>query len=155
MEDDARSVSGVAVFLGTPDFKLHNNWNAAVIFFSAREHLAIISVLEAELLAIGRAVHACIYVQNLRSEIGFPQEGASLIFTDSLIAIRFLQDSGPTPNRQTRHIRRRVEFIRQAIAHGRVRLEFVPGIYNCADVLTKPLGSAAHCRHAANLMGQP
>jgi hypothetical protein len=110
--------------------------------------------MDGEMLAIGRAVVACISVQNLRSEIGFPQSGPSVVFTDSFIAIRFLKDNGPPPNPQTRHLRRRVAYIRQAIAFGRIVLEFVPSDLNCADVLTKALPKAAHQRHGGNLCGR-
>jgi hypothetical protein len=47
-----------------------------------------------------------------------------------------------------------VAYIRQAIAFGRIVLEFVPSDLNCADVLTKALPKAAHQRHAGNLCGR-
>ena len=113
-----------------------------------------LSTLDAELMAIVRGVKDVLYVTTQRAEIGFPAEGPATIFTDSQVAIRFLEDSGPTPNRQTRHIRMRVRFIKDAIARNIIKLEFVPSKYNCADALTKALSFPLHRRHIINLSGQ-
>ena len=75
----------------------------------------------------------------------------AIIFTDSAVAIKFVTDSGSLPNRKTRHLRRRVLCIEQAVARNIAVLKFVPGNLNCADLLTKPLGFE---RHSKNMMGE-
>lgn len=150
-----KSVSGIAVFLGKPNFTHHTNTNAAIICFSKKESLAVSSTMDAELLALERGTVACEWVTQFRQELGFPQESPSTIFTDSQTAIRFLEGTGANPNRQTRHLRRRVHFIREAISKNKIQLKFVPSEFNCADVLTKPLGKVLHHRHINNLMGRP
>ena len=155
LDESVRPETGTAVFLGTPDYVNHMNKNAAIIFFNRRQHLAVLSILDAEILGIGDTTTACMFTQDVRSEVGFPQQGPSIIFTDSQTAINFLNSTAKTPNRKTRHMRRRTEFIRQAMAHNRIKLCFVPGKMNCADVLTKALPKDVHDRHCSNLMGLP
>jgi hypothetical protein len=149
-----RCTSGIAVFIGTPDYITHVNRSAAVICQSKRETSPALSVMEAEMYAICRAVLACIWLEDYRREMGYPQSGPSIIFTDSLISIRFLEDTGRTPNRQTRHLRTRVAYIKTYISKGRILMKFVPTALNCSDVLTKGLPPQVHRRHSANLMGQ-
>ena len=148
-----QSVSGVGTFIGLPNFKTHENLNAAVIAFTKTETEAVVSTMHGEILAIGHGVLTSDHVTNLREEAGFPQQGPAIIFTDNDPAIRFLSDSGSVPSRQTRHLRRRVEFIKEAIRTRRVVLRYVPTHLNCADLLTKPLDRVLHERHSKNLMG--
>lgn len=148
------ATTGIAVFLGNPDMEKHNNLNAAIFCRTKREQLAVVSTMEAELLAIYRGVIALQWVADLRDEIGFTQKGPGIIFTDSLVGKRFLVSDGRVPNQQTRHLRLRYEVIRQAVSHNRVEIRFVPGNLNCADVLTKPLSRELHQRHISNLKGK-
>ena len=148
-----KPVSGVAVFIGEPDYENHNNRNAAVMCQSKSENIAVGSTMHAEMLAIGRAIVACEAVCNLRYELGFPQPGPSIIFTDSQPAIRFITGTGSNPGRMTRHLRLRLEYVMQAIRFGRVRLLWVSSANNCADILTKPLGKVLFEKHSKNLMG--
>ena len=64
--------------------------------------------MEAEILAIERGVVALEWLNNFRGEMGYPSRSPSIIFTDSLSAIKFIENTASTPNRQTRHLRRRV-----------------------------------------------
>jgi hypothetical protein len=150
-----KSISGVAAFLGEPDYKDHINDSAAVIAFVKGEHLTVESTMDAEILAIERGVRTCLWIEDYREELGYPQFEPSIIFTDSATAIRFLQDEGKIPNRQTRHIRRKAESVKQHLRSKRCVLKYVPSAKNCADLLTKGLGRILHERHALSLMGRP
>jgi hypothetical protein len=150
-----RSISGVALFMGHPDPDTHINDSAAIMVLTKIEKVAVSSSMEAELLAIERGVLALEWLMNFREEAGYPQTDQGILFTDSLSAIKFLENTGSAPNRQTRHLRRRVAKIRENIEHNMVVLRFVPGALNCADVLTKPLARVLHFRHCNNLMGYP
>jgi hypothetical protein len=150
-----RSISGVAAFIGTPDRETHVNKSAAVVAFTKVETFHVESSMESELLAIGRAAILAEWLAHFRQEMGYPQRGATTVFTDSEVAIKFLAETGAVPNRQTRHVRRRVLSVKQALARNIIKLEFVPGKYNCADALTKTLGRVLFERHCRNLMGEP
>ena len=116
--------------------------------------LAVLSTFEAELLALARCVHAITYLLQVCADAGFPQTEPAILFTDSATAIRFLSETGAVPNRQTRHLRWRYQYIKDAIANNIIQLKHVPTELNCADVLTKALPPALHQRHVANLSGQ-
>jgi hypothetical protein len=150
--DGGRSTSGIALFLGVPDYINHTNRSAAVIFQSKREPTVSQSSMEAELRAIHRAMLACLWMEDYRRDLGFAQNGPSIIFTDSPISIRFLEETGRVSNRTTRHLRSRCLYIKEHITKKRIRLAFVPGALNCADVLTKGLSAVLHKRHCSNLM---
>ena len=146
--------SGVALFLGQPDFENHINKNAAVLAFVKKEKTAVMSSMHGEILAIGRGVVATLWAGQIRDEMNLPQTGPAIIFTDNQAAIRFLTNTGRALTRETRHLRARVDFIQQAYREGRIVFHWVPTHLNCADALTKPLGPILFGRHIPNLMGQ-
>jgi hypothetical protein len=127
--------------------------SAAIMVLTKVEKVAVSSTMAAELLAIERAVVALEWLLHFREEAGFPQTSPGIIFTDSLSSIKFIENTGAAPNRQTRHLRRQVAKIRENISKNMVELKFVPGSMNCADVLTKPLGRVLHYKHCNNLQG--
>ena len=151
---NSRPISGVVVYLGTPDRETHKNKNAAVIAYTKKEATVTNSTMHAELLALDRAVTACKWVADLREELGVPQEEAAVIFTDSRVGIRFLQEDGAVPNKQTRHLRRHFNHIKQALARGEIKIEFVSSKLNRADMLSKAMDSKdTHEDHSRNMMG--
>jgi hypothetical protein len=150
---NVHSISGVAMFCGRPNLVTHNNDSAALMVLTKIEKIAVSSTMEAEMLAIERGVTALEWFSHYRKEAGYPQLGPSIIFTDSLSSIKFIENTGAAPNRQTRHLRRRVAKIRDNITRNMVVLKFVAGSMNCADVLTKPLGRVLHWKHCDNLQG--
>ena len=149
-----KTVSGLAGFIGEPDYVRHINLNAAVAAFTQTERAKVTSTMMGEVVSIERGVVFCEYTANLRQEMGYPQDGPGIIFTDSQPAIRFLTGTGALPNRQTRHHRRQVEYIKDRIARNIVVLKYVPSALNCADVLTKALPRVLFMRHVNNLIGR-
>ena len=149
---DERPHIGVAIFLGTPDFVNHVNRSAAVMVISKKGELTCLSTFEAELLALCHAITKMDWITNLRSEMGYPQTEAYIIFTDNRGVRDFLNNEDACSQR-TRHLRLRAHYIREAVLTGQVRVLWVPTHLNCSDVLTKPLGSDLFQRHTDNLMG--
>ena len=144
---------GVAVFIGVPDQEFHINKSAAVSVISKQMKVTCLDTMHAELIAIAEACKASQYVTDMRDEMGYTQTRPTTIFTDNKSAINFLKGDVSIPSKQSRHLRRRYDFIREAIKHRRIQLEWVPTDLNCADVLTKPLSRVKHERHSLNLMG--
>ena len=149
-----RSITGTATFIGVPDLVHHINDNAAVSCLVKSESKSVTSSMHSELIAIFRGTITSEYIADARDETGFPQTSPSIIFTDNQPAIRFLEQTGKIQSRTTRHLRRRTEYVRQAIASGRIKLMYVPSHLNCADVLTKALPKDLFLRHTKNLMGR-
>jgi hypothetical protein len=54
--------------------------------------------------------------------------------------------------RKTRHIRMRYHWVREAVANGDLRLEYIPTGQQATDYLIKPLGREAII-HARQLLG--
>lgn len=146
-------ISGIALFLGVPDFDNHINRSAAVIVQVKKEKVVALSSMDGEIMAIIRGFLLALWVTGLRNESGFPQTDPTIIFTDNLPAIKFITGESAAPSQQTRHIRRRVAFLKDAVAHNELVLKWVPTQLNCADTLTKPLNRALFDRHTANIMG--
>ena len=148
------SISGVAVFIGIPNYKTHENLNPAVIAYTKKESEAVTSTMHAELIVVERGIKSLDHVNNIREESGFPPPHESLLFTDNDPGISFVSNLGKC-SRQTRHLRRRFRFIQEAVSHRRVIIRHVPSKLNVADILTKPLGRVLFERHSKNLMGDP
>jgi hypothetical protein len=146
-------ITAVAVFMGRPDLVNHINLSAAVMVNVKKETLAIGSTMDGELLALSKGELALEHVNGVREEAGFPQLTASIIFTDSKPSISFLKATGAVNKFQSRHLRKRMGRMFQALELNRVQLEYVKSELNCVDSLTKALGPQAHARHTPNLMG--
>ena len=145
---------GYAGFLGEPDFINHINTTAAVLFKSKRVRIVVGSSMEGEVVSIGMATHAAYYMADARGEMGIPQRRPTIIFTDNQPAIHFFMGDRAVSSDLSRHLRRRYDFIRQAIDNQAIVLKWVPTKLNCADILTKPLSRELFERHAQNLMGR-
>ena len=152
MED---SISGVAVYIGIPNFETHENLNGAVISFTKKETEKVTSTMHSEMICVERGIKTLDYATDTREESGFPPLGPSILFTDNTPGMKFLSGTGTAGNRQTRHLRRRVAWIKEALLQRRIVLRHVPSSLNCADLLTKGLGRVLHERHAKNLLGDP
>jgi hypothetical protein len=134
------SISGVAVFIGIPNYETHENINGAVIAFTKKATEKVTSTMLSEMIVVERGIKTIDYVNNICEESGFPPVGSSILFTDNDPEMRFLSGTGTAGTRQTRHLRRRVAWIKEALLQRRFILRHVPSSLNCADLLTKPLG---------------
>ena len=70
------------------------------------------------------------------------QSNATTILTDNQGSIAL--GKNPEQHQRSKHIDIRYHFIRERIADGVVRLEYIPGTEMAADQLTKPLAKHAH-----------
>ena len=139
---------GVAAFVGVPDMENHINRNAAVGIVSKQVKVCCLSTMHAELIAIAQAIISANYVTDMRNEMGHTQSRSTIIFSDSQPAINFLKGDQAVPSQTSRHLRRRYDYIRQAVKRNEVRLVWVPTKLNCSDVLTKALARELFERHA-------
>ena len=71
-----------------------------------------------------------------------------VIFEDNKAAILF--SDHPGDHRTTKHINTRVEFTRDHVTKGDIKLEFVTTQEQLADAMTKPLLYAQHSRVCFN-----
>ena len=108
------------------------------------------STPESEYVAASDAGAEAIFLRNFLDELGFPQQGATPIFTDSTGAQAII--SNPCNQARTKHIDIHYHYARQHVAAGRLDYRRVKSSENSSDVLTKPLPRAAHS-YCAFMMG--
>lgn len=122
-----RSTSGVIVFLA----------GGPVIFRSKRQHSVALSSAEAEYMALSSCSQDVIWLRQLLDELGVHIKDATTVEVDNQAAIAMAQRAGYQS--RAKHIDLRVHFVRDAVARGDIKLQYVPTNDQLADFLTKPL----------------
>jgi hypothetical protein len=114
-------------------FMLHGT---AVCWQSKCQPTVAVSTTEAEYQSVSMATREALWLKQLLPEFGIDVSQLT-IFCDSMGALKSLKN--PQITQRTKHIDVMHHFVRERVADGLVRLEFVPGEYNVADIFTKPL----------------
>jgi hypothetical protein len=119
----------------------HTGWvfmlyGTAVCWQSKCQPTVAVSTTEAEYQSVSMATREALWLQQLLPEFGIDVSQLT-IFCDSMGALKSLKN--PQITQRTKHIDVMHHFVRERVADGLVRLEFVPGEYNVADIFTKPL----------------
>lgn len=111
-----------------------------------------LSSCEAELVALQATCQECIGTSKLIHRILYgiheteeEEEVVIQLNTDSLSALQLVQ-AKDVP-RKSRHVEVRLFWLRELTSRGRLRIEFQEGSSNCADLLTKCLGSHLYLKH--------
>jgi hypothetical protein len=141
-KDDSISTLGYAFFL---------NYNSGSICCrSTRDTTVSSSSAESELKAIDLAVKMCVWLRAFLSELGFPQQAPTVLYSDSKSAesIIKLNKHGST----TAHIIGRFNYVKQEYRAGTFMLKYINTATNTADILTKILAEEPFNRHAETLL---
>jgi hypothetical protein len=125
---DRRSTSGLVQLFDT-----------LPVAFSSKEQKSIaLSTCEAELFAISQAVRLIGYQRALLLELQMiPSDYCFTICTDSRSAMDLVANNAAQI--PAKHIDIRLQYIREQVARGRIKLIHVPSADNLADICTKPL----------------
>jgi hypothetical protein len=102
------------------------------------------STNEAEIRALGFCAKDVIYYRKLMKEIGFPQENATVVFTDSLGAIDAIEGENK-PDAQ-KYIRMKKHALRNLTKRGKIKLKYENTAIIRVDLLTKNLNKEGHER---------
>ena len=94
-----------------------------------------LSSAEAEYFGAMMAARDLAWLRDLLVDLGVQLGGASVIWSDSKSAVDMAFD--PVAFKQTKHILRAAEFLRDLVARAVVNLMHVPGRMMIADLLTK------------------
>ena len=124
-KDTRRSVTGYVFELG----------GAAITWNSKLQPTVALSTSEAEYMAASAATQEAIHLRRLLGDLGFPQEGPTVILEDNMGCI--CMSENPVMHRRTKHIDIKFHFIREAIERGDVVLTFTSTSTQVADLLTK------------------
>ena len=81
-------------------------------------------------------------MRNFLGELGFPQPGATPIFTNSTGAQAIVRN--PRNRARTKHIEIHYHYVRKYVAAGRLDYRRVKSSENKCDTMTKPTPCAGH-----------
>jgi len=102
------------------------------------------------LAAVATAKHArC--MRAIMTDLGFPPKGPTVMHCDNQSAINMINARLPTE--RSRHIDIQHFAMQDWKESGAIVMEFISGVINPSDDLTKPLGWVLHDRHARRIMG--
>jgi len=136
-----RSTTGYAFLLA----------GGAVSYRCTTQSITATSSTEAEFLAAVTSAKHAKYLRAIMKELGFPQSGPTPIYEDNKSAINMINARIPTE--RSRHIDIQHFAIQDWKDAGAIVMQYIPGILNPSDDLTKPLGWVLHARHARRIMG--
>jgi hypothetical protein len=126
--------------------------NGGTVSWASKKQTTIaLSSAEVEYMAAGAAVQEILWLRSLLSELGWRQEAATVLLCDNQAAIALASDD--VHHARTKHIDVRHHFIREHVAAGAVKLEWVPTEEQQADILTKPLHTLPFTHLRGQVMG--
>ena len=134
-----RSTSGYIITLG----------GAPVSWRSSRQKCLATSSCEAEYVAACAASQDLVWLRRVLDELGFVQEGPSILFEDNQGCIRHAKNQ--TDHGRMKHIDVKKFFVRELVQAGEIELRYIPTEEMPADIMTKALGRLkfGRCRQLA------
>lgn len=118
-------------------FKVGGN---TVSWRSTLQHVVALSTTEAEYMALSEATKEGLWLREFCDELGFDSEFFKL-HCDSQSAICLVKN--PVHHDRTKHIARKIHFVRDIIELGLVKVLKINTSLNPADMLTKTLPGSA------------
>jgi len=109
------------------------------------------SSTEAEFLATAATAKHAQYMHAIMTSLGFPPKGLTVMYCDNQSAINMINARVPTE--RSCHIDIQHFAIQDWKESGAIVMEFISGVINPSDDLTKPLGWVLHDRHARRIVG--
>ncbi|KAD1378135.1 hypothetical protein E3N88_42917 [Mikania micrantha] len=126
-KDDGKSTSGMVFFYG----------NRPVAWNSQKQTTVALSSCEAEFMAASSAACQAIWLRGLLSELTGREEAQVEIRVDNKSAIALIKN--PVFHGRSKHIDTRYHFIRESVEKEQIKIEYVRGEEQKADILTKAL----------------
>jgi hypothetical protein len=137
--DTRRSTSGqVFVMAGAP-----------VCWASKRQATVALSTVEAEYISLTRAAQQLKWMYSWMAEVGMKQELPGVLYGDNRGAVDLTKTT--KSHSKVKHIDIRHHYIRELVQTGELKVDFIRGTENPADIFTKPLPRLAHERYLSEL----
>ena len=141
-DTNGRSTTGFIFSLGP----------AAVSWSSRLQSTVAKSSAEAEYMGLDEAVSEALLLTQLLQDMHMPQQLPIVLYEDNQSAIKLAANM--QFQRRSRHIRVRYHFIRECVAAGIVKLEWIPTTNQLADVLTKNVATTTLSAFAARIFSK-
>ena len=124
-----RSHGGYIVFLN----------GGPISWKSGLQKLVTLSTCESEFVTLCSAILELRYLRQLVADLGYEQEGPTVIWEDNKACIIVAEGDVSSAGR-SKHIDVRFKAVAQSVKDGTVCVRYVPSKWNVADIMTKPLG---------------
>ncbi|KAE8696738.1 Aminomethyltransferase [Hibiscus syriacus] len=131
LADDRRSVSRYGVFVGS----------CLVTWSSKKQKTVSRSTMEAEYKCVADTATEVTWVSALLADLGVTPRQEPIIWCDNTGAVAL--SANPDYHTQSKHIDLDVHFVREKVASGQMRVNYVPAPHQLADGFTKPMSKAA------------
>jgi hypothetical protein len=139
-QDTGRSVTGYVITIN----------ESSVSWKSQRQSTVAMSSTEAEYMALFAVVQEVIWIKRLLNEISsdYLKQGI-IVYQDNKSAISLA--SNPTQHSRTKHINTKFHFVRDQVASGQVKIEYLCTEEMVADIFTKAVSRPKLNKHIKSL----
>ena len=132
--DGRRSTSGYVFILN----------GGAMTWSSRKQPIVALSTMESEYIAASDSSREAVWLRGLLTNLGISQSDPTVLRCDNESAINLAHN--PLAHKGSKHIQVRYHFIREQVAGGTIKLEYVDTTKQLADVLTKAVDGATYLK---------
>jgi hypothetical protein len=122
---------------------------APVCWSSKHQATVALSTVEAEYIVLTRAAQQQKWMYGWMAEVGLRQELPGTVYCDNRGAVDLTKNT--KSHSKVKHIDIRHHFVRELVQKGELKVDFIRGTENPADLFTKPLPRDAHHCYLAEL----
>eukprot|EP00607_Mallomonas_marina_P008932 CAMPEP_0182421592 /NCGR_PEP_ID=MMETSP1167-20130531/6995_1 /TAXON_ID=2988 /ORGANISM="Mallomonas Sp, Strain CCMP3275" /LENGTH=545 /DNA_ID=CAMNT_0024598843 /DNA_START=210 /DNA_END=1847 /DNA_ORIENTATION=+ len=126
--------------------------SGAFIWRSKKQTVTADSSTVAEFIATHTAAQEIMWTRSILAELGYPQEGPTLLQEDNQSTIAMLNND--CHGAKTKHIDIRYNLIREQVQRGVIKLVYCPTEDMISDILTKPLAPKPYLRLKPKILGE-
>ena len=126
-----------------------------LVGWSARRQKSVsLSTAESEYVALSECAQFGKWYKGLVTDMGLELAHFRpiVILSDSASAITIAESPVHVINKYSKHIERRVHWFREQVRNDTLRIQFVPGTNNIADLFTKCLGAVVFRKYRDSLL---
>lgn len=133
-DEDRKSISGYVFTLAGSSI----SWQAK------KQSTIALSTAEAEYAALTQAAKEAIWLQNLLKDLGMSKYAPRIVNIDNQGTIALAEN--PIHHARTKHLDIQLQFVRDSIENGTIKLQYCPTDVMLADIMTKALAKERHGR---------
>jgi hypothetical protein len=124
--------------------------NGPISWRTERQSIIALSSCEAEYVALTNAAREALWLRAFLRELGFTRQNATPIGVDNQSTITLAETEASKD--RSKHMWLRLLFVRRLVDIEIIRVPWVAGVDNVADIFTKPLNGSRFVELRAQLM---